>query len=183
MAQIKHPLMFYGEIENAEQLQIEENKREEKSALNKQNHQTWYDTPDRWINRHLFQNSKKNAKAKNIPHTLTLDSVHKMWEEQNGRCAISGVPLTWGKKSITNASIDQIYPSAGYHLDNVWLVCLGMNTLKMEYSLFELVKIYPDSLNSPLFRKVYNDMLKGNSLTHNDSVLATIPNLEQIEGI
>lgn len=183
MAQVKEPLMFYDSFENAELLKLEEQKREEKSILNKENHQTWYDTSERWINRHLFQNSKKNAKTKNIPHTLTLDSVYKMWENQKGRCAISDIPMTWGKKSITNASIDQIIPSAGYHLDNVWLVCLGMNTLKMEYSLFELVKLYPSSLNNPLFSKVYNDMLKGNTLAHNDSLLETIANLEQIEGI
>lgn len=177
MAKIKEPLYFYDGVTSAEHLQIEERKREEISKYNKENNKSWYESPNRWINRHLFQNSKKNAKTKNIPHTITLANVQDMWESQNGRCAISGIAMTWGEKSITNASIDQIIPSAGYHLDNVWLVCLGMNTLKMEYSLFELVKLYPDSLNNPLFNKVYNDMLRSNVPSHNEILLPM--NLEQ----
>jgi hypothetical protein len=177
MATIKNPLYFYDGIVSSEHLQIEERRREEVSLYNKENNMSWYQTQDRWMTRHLFQNSKKNAKAKNIPHTITLSNVYNMWEAQNGRCAISNVLMTWGEKSITNASIDQIIPSEGYNLGNVWLVCLGMNTLKMEYSLFELVKLYPDSLNNPLFSKVYNDLLRSQEPSHNEIIMPM--NLEQ----
>lgn len=66
-----------------------------------------------------------------------------LYNNQKGRCAISGVEMTYnqfGGKCPTNISIDRIDSNRGYELDNVQLVCSLVNTMKMQYSTEELIK-------------------------------------------
>lgn len=59
-------------------------------------------------------------------------------EAQNGKCAISGLDMTYelGEGRIyTNVSIDQIMPSKGYTIDNIQLVCMAVNQLKSDLDM------------------------------------------------
>jgi len=67
---------------------------------------------------------------------LNKEDLLEIWEEQNGRCAISGVVLTHhkdgsGRKDF-NASIDRIVPYEPYIKDNVQLVAYRVNLMKHE---------------------------------------------------
>lgn len=61
-----------------------------------------------------------------------------VWKAQNGKCAISGLDMTYelGEGRIyTNVSIDQIMPSKGYTIDNIQLVCMAVNQLKSDLDM------------------------------------------------
>lgn len=62
----------------------------------------------------------------------------KLLKAQNGKCAISGLDMTYelGEGRIyTNVSIDQIMPSKGYTIDNIQLVCMAVNQLKSDLDM------------------------------------------------
>jgi hypothetical protein len=69
---------------------------------------------------------------KNISKQLLLEKYHM----QQGCCAISGVPMTWGRSGEgripTHISIDRIDNAKGYTLDNVQLVCFIVNRMKSD---------------------------------------------------
>lgn len=68
-------------------------------------------------------------------HTTCILTV---WKAQNGKCAISGLDMTYelGEGRIyTNVSIDQIMPSKGYTIDNIQLVCMAVNQLKSDLDM------------------------------------------------
>lgn len=58
--------------------------------------------------------AKSRAIDKSIPFTITKEDLLTVWKAQNGKCAISGLDMTYelGEGRIyTNVSIDQIMPS------------------------------------------------------------------------
>lgn len=68
----------------------------------------------------------------------TYDNDVKLGKAQNGKCAISGLDMTYelGEGRIyTNVSIDQIMPSKGYTIDNIQLVCMAVNQLKSDLDM------------------------------------------------
>lgn len=86
--------------------------------------------------------AKCRAKQSNLPFDLTVDDLYNLWNEQNGKCAISNIPMTceFCKGNVmTNISLDQINPKAGYTKDNVQLVCWAVNRMKGEMSINELL--------------------------------------------
>lgn len=81
---------------------------------------------------------------------LSLEFLVQLWEQQGGRCAISGIPMTHigGKGRIgTNASIDQIVAGKGYLEDNVQLVTCDINRIKGELTMEELYDLCRTILN------------------------------------
>lgn len=105
------------------------------------------------IYRHKYTNAYRSKSPKNyIRHlrsyykrheTLSLDFLVTLFETQQGRCAISGVPMThkYGEgKCETNISIDRIDSSIGYTEENTQLVCARVNMMKQEYSIDNLTE-------------------------------------------
>lgn len=81
---------------------------------------------------------RKAAIATSIPFTITKEDLLTVWKAQNGKCAISGLDMTYelGEGRIyTNVSIDQIMPSKGYTIDNIQLVCMAVNQLKSDLDM------------------------------------------------
>ena len=105
---------------------------------------------------------------------LTEEQFNQMFVQQDGKCAISGHDLVWGKNHIRKASVDQIHPQGGYTPENTWLVCYGFNLAKNKFSLTELLEIYPQSIEVPLFKKVYEEVLANKTPTHNNSIIETL---------
>lgn len=73
--------------------------------------------------------------------SLTLDYLLRLWEKQNGMCALSGMNMTFELKEgriPTNVSIDKIDSSGGYTEDNVQLVCMACNQIKSDLSYKEM---------------------------------------------
>lgn len=80
----------------------------------------------------LTRAARKRAKKRNLPYNLDYGFVYKMWEKQNGVCAMTGIPFTIdseekGKTQPFAPSIDRIDPSLGYTRENVRLICYVVN--------------------------------------------------------
>jgi hypothetical protein len=72
---------------------------------------------------------------------LTLSLLRSLWDQQNGRCAVSGVEMTfgWGNGRMrTNVSVDRINSRYGYTPENVQLVCDIVNRMKSNMTVAEL---------------------------------------------
>ena len=64
---------------------------------------------------------------------LTLDDLKRLWDDQDGLCALSGVQMDLPRMKTdshgfpTCASLDRIDSDRGYVLDNVQFVCNFVN--------------------------------------------------------
>ena len=86
----------------------------------------------------LWQNLLGNAKRRNIVVEIEKSHIQRMYDQQGGMCAVTGLPMQFsalesGKNSYA-VSVDRIDSSRGYYPDNVRLVCARVNLMKMELS-------------------------------------------------
>lgn len=71
---------------------------------------------------------------------LDIEFLMDMLQRQDGRCALSGVEMTFSHDTpSSNASIDRIDNNCGYMKDNVRLVCSAVNLMRNRMSDEELV--------------------------------------------
>lgn len=81
---------------------------------------------------------KCHAKSRNLELKISIKDVWNLYEKQNGKCALSGVPIKFGKitrnKGDISASLDRIDSSRGYTLDNIQLVHKDINAIKSNFS-------------------------------------------------
>ncbi len=76
----------------------------------------------------LFYAAKGRAARRNIVFTVTLMQVQSLWEEQDGKCLMTGVPFILElphkdpRGNPWRPSIDRIEPLKGYELGNIRLV-------------------------------------------------------------
>lgn len=76
---------------------------------------------------------KAVRKQKNLTENpITLDELCEMFAAQDGKCAISGLTMTWrqGKITPTSISLDRIDWTGGYTKNNVRLVCFAVNAFR-----------------------------------------------------
>jgi hypothetical protein len=82
--------------------------------------------------------------AKRAACDVSLSYLQALWSRQDGKCALTGLEMTikLGQRVVpTNASIDRINPQAGYTAGNVQLVCRVANTMKLDSSMAEFVRL------------------------------------------
>jgi len=86
-----------------------------------------------------------------IPCDLTVDYLMELYANQNGKCAYSGIPMTfekWGSgRKRYSISIDQIVPGHGYTKNNVALCCWIVNAGKSDLSLEDYIKVCNNVVN------------------------------------
>lgn len=86
--------------------------------------------------RNILAKAKYGAKKRDLEWDLNIDQVMQIWDEQNGRCALSGVLMQAAKdgkgRKDLNVSLDRIDQDKGYLFAprNVQLVCLRVNLIK-----------------------------------------------------
>jgi hypothetical protein len=74
--------------------------------------------------------------------TLTYAELTSLLERQQGRCAISGFPLSPTRTQVDSISVERLDTSRGYTIDNVsliWLVlnsCAGWTREKFNYMMY-----------------------------------------------
>lgn len=65
------------------------------------------------------------------PTDLSLDWLMALYETQNGKCAVTGVTMTFSSGGApTNISVDRKDSTRPYDRDNVHLVCQAINYMK-----------------------------------------------------
>lgn len=83
--------------------------------------------------KHLLYGCKTRSLQNNLNFDLNVQFIVDLYNKQNGKCAISGLPMTTRRqsgKNPYNVSIDRIVPSLGYTKENVRLVCSHVNMMR-----------------------------------------------------
>lgn len=89
-----------------------------------------------------FLNAKLRSAKKNLIFAITEEYLHELLDSQKGKCALSGIELTFllgNGRIFTNVSIDRKDPLLGYTEDNVQLVCMAVNQMKSDLSKEQLI--------------------------------------------
>jgi hypothetical protein len=89
----------------------------------------------------VISGAKTRANRKKIKFGLTMEMLKSLWNKQNGKCAITGLPMTHlilNGRISTNVSIDRIDSNKGYTADNIQLLCVAVNIMKSTMTLDEL---------------------------------------------
>jgi hypothetical protein len=82
-----------------------------------------------------FEMKRKGGLHRGYAWELTPEDIVNMWQQQEGICALSGIPIGWSKKGLTaTVSIDRIDSSEGYIKDNVQLLHKDINMMKQSFS-------------------------------------------------
>ncbi len=91
----------------------------------------------------LGKSLRRGLERRPTENPATLSDLLGMWERQQGCCAVSGVPLTWGKGNYfpTSISIDRIDCTEGYTVSNIRLVCYAVNAFKGRWSDDHMIEI------------------------------------------
>lgn len=100
---------------------------------------------ERWLG------ARDRASNKEIPFIITKEDLLELWEQQNGLCNISKIPMTYeldNGRVFTNVSIDQKNPSQGYTKENIQLVCSAVNQLKSNWSMDIVMYICKQIVNN-----------------------------------
>jgi hypothetical protein len=87
---------------------------------------------------------RRNPATKNI--TITFDYVWKLYESQDGKCAVSHLPLVHEMGQLCTMSIDRINSDDGYVPGNVHLVCQWINHAKRQHALSEIEEVLDECL-------------------------------------
>ena len=95
--------------------------------------------------------SNKRHRGEHV--TITVDYLMGIWNEQNGKCALSGIPMTWAPghcgPTPTSISIDRLDPTRGYEAGNLRLLCHAINSFRLRMTdreLFEMAKALVDTM-------------------------------------
>lgn len=107
-----------------------------------------------------LKSAKRRCKEYNRFIDIDLDYLFYLWNKQNGKCALTGMDMTYkfyeGRVN-SNLSIDRIDSSKGYTKDNVQLVCMVANQMKNDLSLEEFINICANVIN---YNKTKNRRIK-----------------------
>jgi len=84
---------------------------------------------------------------------ITAEYVMSVWIEQNGKCALSGIDMTWGYRGKshtppTSFSIDRIDQTIGYYKGNVRLVCHAINSFRGSMTDDEMLHMAKNLVNN-----------------------------------
>jgi hypothetical protein len=108
-----------------------------------------------WRLNKLCHFAKNRAKTKELAFNIDGEYMSKLWDEQKGKCSVSGIDLDLSKSDLYSAnpyspSIDRIIPSKGYIKGNVRIVCYQVNVALSEYGEDQLLKMCRAIASMPL---------------------------------
>ena len=108
------------------------------------------------LSKNKFRTFKQNAKSRNIPFDITMIEIWDIYQSQNGKCALTGLPISFGKRAIdtNSASPDRIDPTKGYTKDNIQWVHKDINYIKWDLQqdrFIELVRLISNFDTNKMF--------------------------------
>ena len=82
----------------------------------------------------IYTTAKNRCKDKLREFSIPLEYMFELWENQNGQCAYTKLPLLATANQFNTVSLDRVDSSKGYVVGNVQLVCAAINKMKQEYT-------------------------------------------------
>jgi len=81
--------------------------------------------------------------------SITLDELMDLFQQQKGKCALSGITMTWGngkntknyRPLPTSMTMDRIDPPKGYVSKNIRLVCHCFHSMRGQMSDTEMYEM------------------------------------------
>jgi len=113
----------------------------------RENHR-WTSTGVGQISGTLMTYLRRKAKERTLPFEITAEQLWELYNQQQGLCALSGIPITLTTivnkqhnldKTLMSASLDRIDNSKGYYIDNVQWIHKTLNAMRRQYSIEEYV--------------------------------------------
>lgn len=100
----------------------------------------------------MFTRCKSSAEKRDIDFTIVIEYMARLYEQQNGKCAITGLELSFGKTSSnrSDASLDRIDSDQGYIVGNLQWVHKDIQKMKMDLpqnKFIELCKLVSSKNN------------------------------------
>jgi hypothetical protein len=93
----------------------------------------------------VLQNAKKRASRKGVAFDIDMADVLRLWDSQQGQCALSGRELllatATGGSLQDSPSLDQIVAGRGYTVDNVQLLTTQCNLSKSTLACKDFVDL------------------------------------------
>ena len=95
-----------------------------------------------------FSHIKNHAKVRHQDFTITIEYLQQLWDNQNGQCSLSGLPLIYstrknkklGLVQKKTASLDRIDNTKGYIPGNVQWVHKIINKMKTDLNQEEFLQ-------------------------------------------
>jgi len=97
------------------------------------------------ISRSVFIQCKWGAKKRHRDFKITQEYMWKLYQEQNGLCALTNIPIFFGEtqkeecSGVPTASLDRIDNGIGYIEGNVQWVHKSVNWMKQRFSQKEFI--------------------------------------------
>jgi hypothetical protein len=106
-----------------------------------QKHTKWAGVGD--ISTTFFQRMRRGASVRGLEFEVTIDSIGLLYKAQRGLCALTGLPITFGRRTtdIVSASLDRIDNTKGYIPGNVHWVHKDVNKMKMDFPLHRFIQV------------------------------------------
>ena len=85
--------------------------------------------------------TKAKLRDKQFDPKVDWEYLFDLWVNQNGLCAISGLPLTIETNHPHTVSLDRIDSDEGYVVGNLQLVSFTINRIKLDMPLEDFVEV------------------------------------------
>ena len=79
---------------------------------------------------------------------ITETDLENLWEQQNGMCFYTHLPMTTNSGMINTVSVDRIDNNKGYVISNVCLCCDYVNYIKSTLNYSEVIEILKLIINN-----------------------------------
>lgn len=80
------------------------------------------------------------AKCRKKEFNLSFEYLENLFDSQQGKCSISGVPLTFEGNTPNLASLDRIDSAKGYVEGNIQWVAWYINKMKQDLSMVDFLQ-------------------------------------------
>jgi hypothetical protein len=84
---------------------------------------------------------KTADKRKKVNCFITVEHLHDVWQRQKGLCAYTKLPLSSEAHQLNTVSLDRIDSDKDYTADNIQLVCVPINRMKLDYSEDQFIQL------------------------------------------
>lgn len=81
------------------------------------------------------------SKRKQFNCFISVEHLYDVWQNQKGLCAYTKLPLSSEAHQLNTVSLDRVDSNKGYTVDNIQLVCVPINRMKLNYTEAQFISL------------------------------------------